>query len=153
MVTDALWTDFSGDGLADLILVGEWMPVRLFLNSGSSLVEITGQNWMPDSRGWWNSIGSGDFDQDGDTDYMLGNFGLNFEIKPTPEEPVSIYAKDFDNNGSLDAVMSSFIKGKNYPIYPKDDLGVTNTGNEQQVSQTMDPMPIRQFRISFRKKN
>ncbi len=123
MVTDALWTDFSGDGLPDLILVGEWIPVRLFLNSGSTLAEITGQNWMPDSRGWWNSIGSGDFDKDGDNDYLLGNFGLNFEIKPTPDEPVSIYAKDFDNNGSLDAVMSSFIKGENYPIYPKDDLG------------------------------
>ncbi len=112
MVTDALWTDFSGDGLSDLILVGEWMPIRLFLNTGSKMEELTGQNWMPDSRGWWNSIGSGDFDQDGDMDYLLGNFGLNFEIKPTPEEPVSIYAKDFDNNGSLDAVMSSFIKGK-----------------------------------------
>jgi hypothetical protein len=123
MVTDALWTDFSGDGLADLILLGEWMPVRLFLNSGSKLEEIIGQSWMPDSRGWWKSICSGDFDQDGDTDYLLGNMGLNFQIKPTPEEPVSIYVKDFDNNGSLDAVMCYFIKGKNYPIYPKDDLG------------------------------
>ncbi|GAH60334.1 unnamed protein product, partial [marine sediment metagenome] len=116
-------SDFSGDGLADLILVGEWMPVRLFLNSGPTLEEITGQNWMPDSRGWWKSICSGDFDQDGDTDYLLGNLGLNFQIKPTPEEPASIYANDFDNNGSLDAIMSYFIRGKNYPIYPKDDLG------------------------------
>ena len=122
MVTDAQWTDFSGDGLADLILLGRWMPVRLFLNSGSTLEEITGQDWMPNSRGWWNSVCSGDFDQDGDTDYMLGNMGLNFEIKPTPREPVSIYAKDFDNNGSLDAVMSYYINGKNYPMYPKDDL-------------------------------
>ncbi len=122
MVTDALWTDISGDGLADLILVGKWMPVRLFLNTGSNLEEIKGQDWMPNSRGWWNSICSGDFDQDGDTDYLLGNMGLNFEIKPTPQEPVSIHAKDFDNNGSLDAVMSYFINGKNYPMYPKDDL-------------------------------
>jgi len=122
MVTDALWTDFSDDGLADLILLGKWMPVRLFLNSGSNLEETKGQDWMPNSKGWWNSICSGDFDQDGDTDYLLGNMGLNFEIKPTPLEPVSIYAKDFDNNGSLDAVLSYFINGKNYPMYPKDDL-------------------------------
>ncbi|MCK5463364.1 MAG: VCBS repeat-containing protein, partial [Bacteroidales bacterium] len=88
MVTDALWTDFSGDGLADLILVGKWMPVRLFLNTGSNLEEIKGQDWMPNSGGWWNSICSGDFDQDGDTDYLLGNMGLNFEIKPNPQEPV-----------------------------------------------------------------
>jgi hypothetical protein len=128
MVTDALWTDFSGDGQADLIMVGEWMPVRLFLNSGSSMEEIKGQEWMPNSRGWWNSICSGDFDQDGDADYLLGNMGLNFEIKPTPREPVSIYAKDFDNNGSMDAVMSYFINGKNYPMYPKDDLATQIPG-------------------------
>jgi hypothetical protein len=101
MVTDALWKDFSGDGPADLILVGEWMPV---------------------SRGWWNSICSGDFDQDGDTDYLLGNVGLNFQIKPTLREPAGIYAGDFDNNGSLDAVMSYYINGRNYPMYSKFDL-------------------------------
>ncbi len=122
MVRDAIWTDFSGDGLVDLILAGEWMPLRLFENTGSKLNEITGQNWMKDSKGWWNSICSGDFDQDGDTDYVFGNLGLNFQFKPTPDEPVSIYARDFDENGSLDAIMCSYINGKNYPIYPKDDL-------------------------------
>jgi hypothetical protein len=134
MVTDALWTDFSGDGLADLILVGEWMPVRMFLNTLAGLEEIVGQPWMQHSRGWWNSICSGDFDRDGDTDYMLGNLGLNFMIKASPDEPVSIHADDFDDNGSLDAVMSYYINGKSYPMYSKFDM-------EEQIPEISKQYP------------
>jgi len=122
MITDALWSDFNGDGYRDLILAGTWMPVRLFSNNGTTLQEIT-QEWMKKSKGWWYSICAGDFDEDGDTDYILGNVGENFQIKPTPEEPATIYAKDFDDNGTLDAVMCYYIDGKNYPIYSKYDLG------------------------------
>jgi len=122
MVTDACWVDFNGDGLSDLILVGEWMPVRLFQNTGSELLEITDQKWKDGSYGWWNRIESGDFDEDGDVDFILGNFGLNSEIKASVKEPVTIYVQDFDNNGELDAVMCQYINGKNYPIYSRDDL-------------------------------
>ena len=122
MVTDALWTDFNKDELPDLILVGEWMAVRLFLNTGTGFEELEGQEWMQRSEGWWNSIESGDFDKDGDTDYVLGNLGKNFQIKPTPGEPATIYASDFDNNGSLDGIMCYYIKGRNAPLYSKLDL-------------------------------
>ena len=122
MVTDALWTDFNKDELPDLILVGEWMAVRLFQNTGTGFEELEGQEWMERSEGWWNTIESGDFDNDGDIDYVLGNTGKNFQIKPTPEEPATIYASDFDNNGSLDGVMCYYIKGRNAPLYSKLDL-------------------------------
>ncbi len=122
LVTDAVWSDFNGDRKPDLILVGEWMPVRLFANSGPGMKEVEKQAWMEQSCGWWNTIESGDFDRDGDPDFILGNMGKNFQIKPTPGEPARIYASDFDHNGSLDAIMCSYIKGKNYPIYSKDDL-------------------------------
>jgi hypothetical protein len=122
MVTDALWTDFSLDGLADLILVGEWMAVRLFLNNGTSLEELKGQEWMGHSEGWWNAIHAGDFDRDGDTDYVLGNLGKNFQIKPTLEEPATIYASDFDDNGTVDPIMCYYIKGRNAPLYSKLDM-------------------------------
>lgn len=122
MVTDAIWSDFNHDNLPDLILVGEWMPIRLFQNTGNGFAEITGQQWMEHSNGWWNRISQGDFDQDGDMDFIIGNLGLNAQFKASVEEPVSIYANDFDNNGSLDAVVCSYINGKNYPIYSKDDL-------------------------------
>lgn len=122
MVTDAVWTDFNGDGLPDLILVGEWMAVRIFLNTGTLFQEISDQEWMKNSFGWWNRIVSEDFDQDGDPDYVLGNFGLNSELKASQKEPVSLYVQDFDGNGQLDPIMCNYIKGKNYPIYSRDDL-------------------------------
>ncbi len=122
MVTDALWTDFNGDEKPDLILVGEWMPVRLFLNMGTGLEELAEQEGMQYSEGWWNTIHGEDFDKDGDMDYVLGNLGKNFQIKPTPKEPATIYASDFDNNGSMDAIMCYYIKGRNAPLYSKLDL-------------------------------
>jgi hypothetical protein len=122
LITDALWTDFSGDGQVDLVLVGEWIPIRLFINTGSNLEELSGQTWMKDSKGWWNRIVPGDFDHDGDMDYVAGNFGLNSEIKASVNEPVSLYSQDFDNNGLLDAILCFYINGGNYPIYSKHEL-------------------------------
>jgi hypothetical protein len=123
MITDAIWTDFNNDHKPDLIIVGEWMPIRLFKNTGNNFKEITGQEWMKHAQGWWNAIAQGDFDNDGDMDYVIGNLGLNSQFKASVKEPVSIYADDFDDNGTLDAVVCSYINGKNYPIYSKDDLG------------------------------
>lgn len=122
MVTDAQWTDFNGDGRADLIIVGEWMPIRFFRNDGKIMTEITSQTGLKDTEGWWNTIAAEDFDRDGDIDYVVGNLGLNSQIKVSPSEPATIYAKDFDNNGSLDAIMCYYIQGVSYPFYSKDDL-------------------------------
>jgi enediyne biosynthesis protein E4 len=122
MVTDAIWTDFNGDKRPDLIIVGEWMGIRAFLNTGSKLTEISEQCGLKNTEGWWNCIIAGDFDHDGDTDYIIGNWGLNFQVKVSAKEPATIYAKDFDNNGVIDAVMCYYLQGKSYPFYSKDDL-------------------------------
>lgn len=122
MVTDAIWTDFNGDDRKDLIVVGEWMGIRIFRNNGNNLTEITDNSGLEDSEGWWNTITSEDFDLDGDPDYVIGNLGLNSRIKVSPEEPATIYVEDFENNGSIDPVMCYFINGKSYPFYAKDDL-------------------------------
>ncbi|MEX0289874.1 MAG: VCBS repeat-containing protein [Flavobacteriaceae bacterium] len=122
MVTDALWTDFDGDDQLDLILAGEWMNIKLFRNIGTKLLEITEDSGISNSYGWWNALASGDFDNDGDLDYVLGNFGHNSQLKASPKEPLSLYVKDFDGNGSQDPILCSYVMGESFPVFSKDDL-------------------------------
>ncbi len=122
MVTDAIWTDFNSDGLPDLILVGEWMPITLFENKNGKLINSSEDKGLNDSEGWWNSIATADFDQDGDLDFIAGNFGLNSQLKTSVKHPVSIYAKDFDENGSVDPILCCYYGDKNYPTFSKDDI-------------------------------
>ncbi|MCK0148357.1 VCBS repeat-containing protein, partial [Arenibacter sp. F26102] len=122
MVTDALWTDFDNDNFIDLIIVGEWMGIRTFKNVEGKLVELAQDNGLNNSEGWWNSIEQGDFDKDGDMDYIIGNFGRNSQLKTSITEPVDLYTKDFDSNGSLDPILSSYNMGEEYPVFSKDDM-------------------------------
>jgi len=122
MVTDAIWTDFDNDSNNDLILVGEWMKIRSFKNVDGKLVEVNDKNGLEDSQGWWNSIEQGDFDHDGDMDYIIGNFGRNSQLKTSITEPVGLYTKDFDNNGSLDPIMTYYNLGEEFPVFSKDDM-------------------------------
>ncbi|MEC3966211.1 VCBS repeat-containing protein [Flagellimonas halotolerans] len=122
MVTAALWTDIDNDDWIDLIVVGEFMPVRIFKNNRGSLMELSNEHGLENSYGWWNSISAGDFDSDGDMDYILGNFGLNNRFEVSESEPLRIYAKDFDNNGLIDPVMSCYINGENYAVHSRNDL-------------------------------
>ncbi|MDQ6815548.1 MAG: VCBS repeat-containing protein [Bacteroidota bacterium] len=126
MVTDALWTDFDNDGKIDLIVTGEWMPVTFFKNTGKKLVKVTNTG-IENHLGWWNSLTAGDFDNDGDIDYIAGNLGLNTNYKASASEPITILAKDLDNNGSLDAMVFCYLKAedgtmKPYPMTTKDDM-------------------------------
>ncbi len=122
MVTDAIWTDFNSDQKIDLIVVGEWMPIRIFQNEENGLREITNTAGTKDSEGFWNKIVADDFDNDGDMDFILGNFGLNSQLKASVTEPAALYVKDFDDNGSIDPVLCSYIMGEEYPAFSKDDI-------------------------------
>jgi len=122
MVTDAIWSDFNVDGKLDLIVIGEYMAIRAFENKNGKLKEIPSDSGLKDSEGWWNTIREGDFDGDGDMDYILGNFGLNSQLKTSLEEPITLFAKDFDGNGTIDPILSTYSSGKNYPVFSKDDL-------------------------------
>jgi len=128
MVTDALWSDFDGDGKPDLVLVGEWMAPTFLRNTGATLENVTATTGIGENHvGWWNSLVAGDFDLDGDIDYIAGNLGLNSGYKATPQEPMYCYAKDLDDNGLLDAMVFCYMRGedgfrKPFPMTAKDDM-------------------------------
>jgi hypothetical protein len=122
MVKDALWTDFDNDGDTDLIVVGEFIPVQFFENKNGRLENISEKVGLKYTAGWWNSINGADFDNDGDIDYIIGNMGLNSKYKASPKEPVTIYANDYDRNGSIDPIITYFSNHKEYPVHTRDDL-------------------------------
>jgi enediyne biosynthesis protein E4 len=122
MVSSALWTDFDNDNWIDLIVVGEYMPVRFFKNNKGSFTEVTKETGLQNTNGWWNSITAADFDKDGDMDYIIGNLGLNSPWKASTKEPVCVYASDYDKNGRLDPVMCHYIDGVEQIVHSRDDL-------------------------------
>ncbi len=111
LVTSALWDDFSGDGNLDLIVTGEWMPIRFFKNENGTFKEVTNDFGFQNQTGWWYSLAKVDLDADGDLDYLAGNLGLNYKYKAKESAPFEVFADDFDENGSLDIVLG-YKKGK-----------------------------------------
>jgi enediyne biosynthesis protein E4 len=122
MVCDAAWVDLNDDALQDLVIVGEWMPVKVFINQKGKLADRSSEYIDTDTEGFWNCILSGDFDRDGDTDLIIGNQGLNTQMKPSAKQPVTMVYDDFDNNGSVDPIMTSYVMGKPYPYPTRDEL-------------------------------
>jgi ASPIC and UnbV. len=122
MVTDAVWFDVNKDGSPDLVIVGEWMPLKIFINNKGKLIDASNQFIKFSANGLWNKIYAADFDNDGDTDLVLGNQGLNNQFHASEREPMSIYFKDFDGNGSIDPVLFYYVDGVLCPAYSRDDM-------------------------------
>lgn len=129
MITGAQWVDFDNDQWTDLVLVGEWMPVTFFKNNNGILRRLTSTaNQLPTETGWWRCLKGADFDHDGDIDFIAGNFGLNSIYTASHQQPISLYSKDFDGNGSIDPIVCRYIQGKEFPVHPRETL------TEQMVS-------------------
>ncbi|MFL1012643.1 VCBS repeat-containing protein [Flavisericum labens] len=120
MVTDASWHDFNADGKKDLIIIEDWGTPRIFKNNGKQLVEL--ETNLSDFKGWWNAIKVADLNHDGLPDLVLGNNGLNLPYKPSKEKPIKIYINDFDNNGTIEQILTETIDGKDVPIITKHEL-------------------------------
>jgi enediyne biosynthesis protein E4 len=111
MVTSAVWTDYNNDKQTDLIIAGEWMPLRFFKNNHGRLTDATASTGLTQNNGMWRSLIATDIDNDGDIDLVAGNLGLNCEYRASPTEPMHLYAADLDGNGSPDPVFFYYIKG------------------------------------------
>lgn len=123
MVTDATWSDVNGDSWEDLIVIGEFMAVEVFLNNqGKSLDRATEKFFDTPLTGLWSRMVVHDFDQDGDEDLIVGNLGLNTQLRASVEQPITLVFKDFDNNGSVDPILNHYIQGKSYPFASRDEL-------------------------------
>ena len=120
-VQDMAWVDLNDDNYKDLIVVGHWMPISVFINNGKQLVLQSNTN-LSDSNGWYNCIKVNDFDKDGDLDIVVGNWGLNSRLYASKDEPITLYSNDFDDNGSVEPVVTYYYKGVETPFASKDEL-------------------------------
>jgi enediyne biosynthesis protein E4 len=123
MVTDAKWLDVNSDRWEDLVVMGEFMAIEVFLNeSGKKLERATERFFATPLSGLWSRMIIHDFDKDGDEDIIAGNLGLNTQLRASAKEPISLVFKDFDNNGSVDPILTHYIQGKPYPFPSRDEL-------------------------------
>ncbi len=137
MVNDAIWTDFNNDNWPDLILASEWRPITFFQNQSGKFVDVTKQSGIDKYQGWWTSLTAMDIDNDGDQDYFAGNYGENLYFQCSLDQPLRVYGKDLDYNGSIDPLIS---------CYWRDSLG---NKNEYLYHPLQDV--IKQF-VAIRKK-
>ncbi len=122
MFTDAAFCDLNNDGRPDLITVGEWMPVKVWINNNGKLEDKTTDYFTKEYTGWWNKLLVDDMNADGKPDLIIGNAGLNMQCKATDQEPIELYYNDFDNNGAIDPIFCYYIQGKSYPFVSRDEL-------------------------------
>lgn len=123
MVCAALWTDYDNDNDPDLLLAGEYMPLTLLKNTAGRFTMAPLDTGAQPASGWWNSLTGADFDLDGDIDYLAGNMGLNTRFgQPTTQQPVQLFARDFDGNGQTDPILTQYLQGQQYAVSIRDVL-------------------------------
>ena len=120
LIRSAQWIDLNGDGKKDLITAGEWQSPELYINENGTYKNRSKEWNLTNHNGWWRSINSGDFDKDGDIDFIIGNVGKNFKQKASSDHPLYLYSNDFDNNGTLDCVLAKPYKGRVVPARGKE---------------------------------
>jgi len=116
MVKTAVWADFNGDKKAELIIAGEWMPIRVFETASGQLKEVSSNYGLQHTEGWWNKLLVDDIDGDGDIDMVAGNLGENYKFQASNEKPFEVYAADFDGNGTNDIFLAKHLNDITVPI-------------------------------------
>jgi len=122
MITDMAWADVDNDGDLDMVIVGDWMPVKIFINDNGIFKDESAQYGLSNTEGWWHRIIAKDLNGDGMVDFVLGNQGLNSRFKASSVRPVTMYVNDFDLNGSVEQIICAYNGDKSYPLVMMDDL-------------------------------
>ncbi|NAY92062.1 CRTAC1 family protein [Muricauda sp. JGD-17] len=120
MITHAIWADLDGDQKQDLITVSEWDTPKIYKNSGRRISKMNSS--LDSLHGWWNTVEAVDLDKDGDLDLVLGNQGENLHYKPSDGNPMKLWVNDFDNNGTIEQIVTVHENGGDYPIHQKKEL-------------------------------
>ncbi len=118
MVTCAGFADINSDGWKDLVVSGEFMPMKIFMNNKGTFTEKD----IANSTGLWQTVSISDVNGDGYADILAGNWGHNTKLWAGKNGPVKMYVKDFDRNGSVEQILCYTIDGKEYPFLAKDEL-------------------------------
>ncbi len=122
LITDAKWADVNHDNFDDLIVSGEWLGIRIFIQESGKLVDRSSEYGLDKTNGWYNAVEIADVNNDGFPDIIAANHGLNSRFKATQDEPVSMYINDFDKNGTLEHIITRYDQGGEYPFVLRSDL-------------------------------
>ena len=122
MITDMVWADVDNDNDLDMVIVGDWMPIKIFINDNGKFTDESEKLGLANTEGWWNVIEAKDLNNDGNIDFVLGNHGMNSFFKASVTQPVSMFVNDFDLNGSVEQIICTYNGDKSYPVVMKDDL-------------------------------
>jgi hypothetical protein len=122
MVSSAAWIDYDNDGKLDLVVVGEWMPVKVFHQENGHFVDRTAAAGLSETNGWWNTVTAVDVNGDGRKDLVLGNLGLNSYIRASAKEPARLYVNDFFHDGTLAQILTFYKNGVSYPLAGRDEF-------------------------------
>jgi hypothetical protein len=114
--------DLNQDGKTELIIVGEFMPIKIFTIQANQAVEVTQTYFEQSPHGFWNKLLVEDLNQDGKPELLVGNVGANTPWHASEKEPIELYGKDIDGNGSIDPMLTHFIQGKKVPFMTRDEL-------------------------------
>ncbi|MBT8259601.1 MAG: VCBS repeat-containing protein [Bacteroidia bacterium] len=120
MITDALWKDADSDGIDDLITVSDWGTPKIFKNNGRRLSSMSTN--LDELHGWWLTLEAEDIDNDGDIDFIFGNQGENIHYIPSEENVMKLWVNDFDNNGTIEQIMTQTVDGKDKPLHQKKEI-------------------------------
>jgi enediyne biosynthesis protein E4 len=122
LITDARWADINQDSFADLIICGEWLGIKIFVQEAGKLIDRSSEYGLDKTNGWYNAVEIADVNKDGFPDIIAANHGLNSRFKASQQEPVSMYVNDFDKNGTLEHLITRYDQGVEYPFVLRSDL-------------------------------